>query len=62
MVAGYQLAVYMDKPTNRIQMILADLDSENNWKLCADGRVLSEHRVVVRTHLISFYCITHSGK
>ncbi|TWW57989.1 Vitellogenin [Takifugu flavidus] len=48
MVAGYQLAVYMDKPTNRIQMILADLNSENNWKLCADGIVLSEHRVVAR--------------
>lgn len=52
-VAGYQLAVYLDKPTARIQLILADLDSKNNYKTCIDGVVLSKHKVTVRNHLTS---------
>lgn len=47
-VFGYELAVYLDKPEYRVQVILANLAAENNWKLCADGVVLSMHKVTVR--------------
>lgn len=47
-VEGYQLAVYLDKPTTRLQIILAALAADNNWKLCADGILLSKHKVTVR--------------
>lgn len=49
-VAGYQVAVYLDKPTTRIQVVLADLASENNYKICVDGVVLSKHKVTVGNH------------
>lgn len=52
-VAGYQLAVYHDKPKDRIQVILADLDLKNKWNICADGIVLSKHKAEVRNHLTS---------
>lgn len=52
-VAGYQLAVYFDKPTARIQVVLADLASENHYKMCVDAVVLSKHKVTVRSHLAS---------
>lgn len=52
-VAGYQLAVYLDKPTARVQLILADLSSKNSYKTCIDGVVFSKHQVTVRNHLTS---------
>nr|AWI62945.1 VtgAa [Scophthalmus maximus] len=42
---GYELAVYLDKPTARIQIILSALAADNNWKLCADGVLLSKFKV-----------------
>lgn len=45
---GYELAVYLDKPTSRIQIILSALAADNNWKLCADGVLLSKFKVKVR--------------
>ncbi len=47
-VLGYQMAVYLDKPTKRLQIILAALAADNNRKLCADGILLSKYKVMVR--------------
>ncbi|XP_035508778.1 vitellogenin-like [Morone saxatilis] len=47
-VLGYQLAVYLDRPTTRLQIILAALAANNNWKLCADGALLSKHKVTAK--------------
>lgn len=47
-VVGYQLAAYLDKPNARLQIVVANLSSESNWKFCADGVVLSKHKVTVR--------------
>ncbi|XP_070764345.1 vitellogenin-1-like [Enoplosus armatus] len=47
-VLGYQLAVYLDKPTSRLQIILAALAADNNWKLCADGVLLSKHKITAK--------------
>lgn len=55
MVHGYQLAVYLDKPTARIQIILAALAADNNWKLCADGMLMSKFKVSVRN---PFLCLS----
>lgn len=49
---GYQLAVYLDRPKTRVQIILAALAADNKWKLCADGVLLSKHKVTVR------YCLS----
>lgn len=46
--AGYQLAVYVDKPKTRIQIILATLATDSNWMMCADGVVLNPRKVAVR--------------
>ncbi|XP_076582010.1 vitellogenin-like isoform X2 [Chaetodon auriga] len=47
-VLGYQLAFYLDRPTARVQIILAALAADNNWKFCADGALLSKHKVTAR--------------
>ncbi|XP_074524846.1 vitellogenin-1-like isoform X3 [Halichoeres trimaculatus] len=47
-VFGYELAVYLDKPESRLQIILANLAADDNWKLCADGVVLSMHKVTAK--------------
>ncbi|XP_070817970.1 vitellogenin-1-like isoform X2 [Chaetodon trifascialis] len=47
-VFGYQLAFYLDKPNARVQIILAALAADNNWKFCADGALLSKHKVTAR--------------
>uniref|UniRef100_A0A3P9LGA1 Uncharacterized protein n=1 Tax=Oryzias latipes TaxID=8090 RepID=A0A3P9LGA1_ORYLA len=44
---GYQVAVYVDKPNARLQIILFPL-SGSNWKLCADGVLLSKHKVTFK--------------
>lgn len=46
-VEGFELSAYLDRPSARIQIILAALAANNNWKLCADGVVLSKHKVTV---------------
>lgn len=48
---GYELSAYLDKPTARLQIILAALAADNNWKFCADGVLLSKHKVIVRETL-----------
>uniref|UniRef100_A0A4W6FAN6 Uncharacterized protein n=1 Tax=Lates calcarifer TaxID=8187 RepID=A0A4W6FAN6_LATCA len=45
---GYQLAAYLDRPTARIQIILAALAADSNWKFCVDGVVLSKHKVTAK--------------
>lgn len=52
-VAGYQMAVYWEKPTARIKLILANLDPENKNKISVDVAVLSKHKVTVRNRLTS---------
>ncbi|XP_060933408.1 vitellogenin-1-like [Limanda limanda] len=44
-IMGYEMSVYLDKPTARIQLILAALAADDNWKLCADGVLLSKFKV-----------------
>lgn len=50
-VMGYQLATYLDKPNTRLQIILAALAADDNWKFCADGAMLSMHKVTVSHRL-----------
>ncbi|KAF3690857.1 Vitellogenin-1 Vitellogenin I [Channa argus] len=45
---GYQLAAYWDRHTARIQFILAALAANDYWKLCADGVLLSKHKVTAK--------------
>ncbi|XP_040895473.1 vitellogenin-like [Toxotes jaculatrix] len=45
---GYQLAAYLDRPTARLQIIVAVLAADNNWKFCADGVLLSKHKVTAK--------------
>ncbi|TKS74661.1 Vitellogenin [Collichthys lucidus] len=47
-VMGYQLATYLDKPNARLQIILAALAADDNWKFCADGAMLSMHKITAR--------------
>uniref|UniRef100_A0A8C5NGU6 Vitellogenin-1-like n=1 Tax=Gouania willdenowi TaxID=441366 RepID=A0A8C5NGU6_GOUWI len=41
---GYQVALYLDKDNARLQFILASLAADSNWRLCADGVVLSKNK------------------
>uniref|UniRef100_A0A8C1RUX1 Vitellogenin 2 n=1 Tax=Cyprinus carpio TaxID=7962 RepID=A0A8C1RUX1_CYPCA len=49
---GYQLAAFFDKPTARVQLIVSSIAENDNWKLCADGVLLSKHKVTVRSELM----------
>ncbi|CAM4655355.1 unnamed protein product [Leuciscus chuanchicus] len=42
---GYQLAAFFDKPTARVQLVVSSIAENDNWKLCADGVLLSKHKV-----------------
>ncbi|NP_001096141.1 vitellogenin 7 precursor [Danio rerio] len=42
---GYQLAAYFDKPTARVQLIASSIAENDNRKICADGALLSKHKV-----------------
>ncbi|XP_067452954.1 vitellogenin-1-like [Thunnus thynnus] len=47
-VHGFELSAYLDRSTARLQIILAALAPDNNWKFCADGVVLSKHKVTAK--------------
>lgn len=53
-VQGYQLAVYLDKQTSRLQLILARVAEKNNWKVCVDAVKLSTHKLLVNK--INTFC------
>ncbi|XP_048022072.1 vitellogenin-like [Megalobrama amblycephala] len=45
---GYQLAAYFDKPTARVQLVISSIAENDNLKICADGALLSKHKVTAR--------------
>uniref|UniRef100_A0A671N7A1 Vitellogenin-like n=1 Tax=Sinocyclocheilus anshuiensis TaxID=1608454 RepID=A0A671N7A1_9TELE len=45
---GYQLAAYFDKPNARVQLVVSSIAENDNLKICADGAVLSKHKVTAR--------------
>ncbi|KAM6921977.1 vitellogenin-1-like [Xenentodon cancila] len=45
---GYQLSAYLDKTSARLQIVLAPLSPEYNWKICVDGVVLSKHKITTK--------------
>ncbi|KAF7665906.1 hypothetical protein LDENG_00127010 [Lucifuga dentata] len=45
---GYQFAAYFDKPTSRMQLIVASLAESDKWRICADGVLLSYHKVMAK--------------
>lgn len=45
---GYQAAAYLDKANWRLQTIISALAETDNWKMCADGVILSKFKVMVR--------------
>uniref|UniRef100_A0A673LNS8 Vitellogenin-like n=1 Tax=Sinocyclocheilus rhinocerous TaxID=307959 RepID=A0A673LNS8_9TELE len=45
---GYQLAAFFDKPSARVQLIASSIAENDNWKLCADGVLLSKHKVTTK--------------
>ncbi|XP_034035049.1 vitellogenin-1-like [Thalassophryne amazonica] len=45
---GYQIGAFKDRPTSRLQLKFESLAEENNWKICADGEMLSNHKIATR--------------
>nr|AIE43955.1 vitellogenin 1 [Misgurnus anguillicaudatus] len=45
---GYQLAYYFDKPTARVQLVVSSIAENDNMKICADGVLLSKHKVTAK--------------
>ena len=50
---GYQIAAYKDAAAARVQVIMAALAENENWKMCADGILLSKHKVMVRPDILN---------
>nr|ADZ57173.1 vitellogenin Ab [Morone saxatilis] len=47
-VQGYQIAAYFDRATARLQVVFANLAENDNWRICADGVMLSSHKFMAK--------------
>ncbi|XP_035863457.1 vitellogenin-2-like isoform X3 [Sander lucioperca] len=47
-VQGYQIAAYFDRATARLQVIIANLDENDQWRVCADGVMLSYRKLMAK--------------
>lgn len=47
-VQGYQIAAYLDKATSRVQIIMDNLVQDDQARICVDGVLLSNHKVVAK--------------
>lgn len=56
---GYQIAAYKDAAAARVQVIMAALAENENWKMCADGIMLSKHKVTVRPETLKWGTLSH---
>lgn len=44
---GYQITAYINKEDKRVQIIVANLAEEENWRMCMDTVLLSNHKMMV---------------
>lgn len=44
---GYQVTTYIAKQDRRVQIIVVNLSKHDNWRMCADAVLLSNHKMNV---------------